>query len=69
MRGTCKGAVWSGEKDIRVMDVKLPECKDDGMIIKVNAASICGTDLHVFKSKPSVPTILGHEVCGTIVYT
>ncbi len=67
MRGTCKGAVWSGEKDIRVMDVKLPECKDDGMIIKVNAASICGTDLHVFKSKPSVPTILGHEVCGTIV--
>ena len=37
------------------------------MIIKVDAASICGTDLHVFRDKPSVPTILGHEVCGTIV--
>ena len=47
MQGTCKAAVWCGEKDIRVMDVKLPECKDDGMIIKVNATSICGTDLHV----------------------
>lgn len=67
MRGTCKAAVWCGEKDIRVMDVKLPECKDDGMIIKVNATSICGTDLHVYTHKPAIPTILGHEICGTIV--
>ncbi len=67
MNGTCKAAVWVGEEDIRVMDVQLPECRDDGMIIKVEAASICGTDLHVFHNKPSVPTILGHEVCGTIV--
>ena len=57
MRGTCKAAVWCGEKDIRVMDVKLPECKDDGMIIKVNATSICGTDLHVYTHKPAIPTI------------
>lgn len=67
MEGTCKAAVWTGKKEICVTDVKLPECKEDGMIIKVDAASICGTDLHVFRDKPSVPTILGHEVCGTIV--
>lgn len=67
MQGTCKAAVWCGERDIRVMDVRLPECGDDGLVIKVNAASICGTDLHVYTHQPKVPTILGHEICGTIV--
>lgn len=67
MGETCRAAVWVKANDIRVMDVKMPECGDDGMIIKVEAASVCGTDLHVYRNDPSVPTILGHEVCGTIV--
>lgn len=67
MSDTCKAAVWVGKNDIRVMDVKMPQCGDDAMIIKVNATSICGTDLHVYTHDPSCPTILGHEICGTIV--
>ncbi len=50
-----------------------PEIGDDEVLIKVAAASICGTDLHLYawdKSaqafNPELPIVLGHEVAGTI---
>ncbi len=64
---TCKAAVWSGRQKIDVRDVQLPKCLDDGLIIKLEAASICGTDLHLFRQEPPEPMILGHEMCGRIV--
>lgn len=67
MSNTCKAAVWVKKGQIEVMDIQKPICSDDGMIIKVEAASVCGTDLHLFQSDPQYPTILGHEVCGTVV--
>ena len=45
---TCKAAVLTKKHTIEVMDVQMPECGRDGMIIKLEAASICGTDLHLF---------------------
>lgn len=41
--------------------------------IKLEAASVCGTDLHIYKWDPwaasriKPPRIIGHEFCGTIV--
>ncbi|AIE86542.1 putative L-threonine 3-dehydrogenase [Fimbriimonas ginsengisoli Gsoil 348] len=41
--------------------------------IKLEAASVCGTDLHIYNwdawasSRIKPPTIIGHEFCGTIV--
>ena len=64
---TCKAAVLTKKHTIEVMDVQMPECGRDGMIIKLEAASICGTDLHLFEEDPAYPVILGHELCGRVV--
>lgn len=34
---------------------------------QLEAASICGTDLHLFEEDPAYPVILGHELCGRVV--
>jgi threonine dehydrogenase-like Zn-dependent dehydrogenase len=42
---------------------------DDDVIVRVDATTICGTDLHILKGDvPAVRTgrILGHEAVGTI---
>ena len=67
MSNTCKAAVLTHKQQIEVMDIQMPKCGDDGMIIKMEAACICGTDLHLFEEEPQYPTILGHELCGRIV--
>ncbi|MDD3877558.1 MAG: alcohol dehydrogenase catalytic domain-containing protein [Bacteroidales bacterium] len=62
------GAEW--------LDVNLPELKPDWVIVKVKAASICGTDVHIYKWDPwsdarigakNLPQTLGHEVAGEVV--
>lgn len=55
---TCKAAVLTKRHTIEVMDVQMPECGRDGMIIKLEAASICGTDLHLFEEDPAYPSFL-----------
>src|SRR3989442_10417495 len=44
--------------------------KDDDVLLKVNAASICGTDLHILSVPPGHPatpgSILGHEYVATV---
>ncbi|MCB9357972.1 MAG: alcohol dehydrogenase catalytic domain-containing protein [Calditrichaeota bacterium] len=45
------------------------------VIVKVKAAGICGTDVHIYAAKPSLmsrmgsrlPLTIGHEFCGEIV--
>lgn len=37
-------------------------------VLRVAAAGICGTDLHIFKNEYAVasPVVMGHEVCGIV---
>ena len=49
----------------------VPEIRtDDDVLLKVNAASICGTDIHILSVPPGHPatpgSILGHEYTATI---
>ena len=55
--------------DIQTVEVPKPEPGPDDILIKVEAAGICGTDRHLFKGEfPSTPnTILGHEFSGIVV--
>ncbi|MEM9584270.1 MAG: zinc-dependent alcohol dehydrogenase family protein [Pseudomonadota bacterium] len=55
--------------DIRTVDVPIPQPASGEILIKVEAAGICGTDRHLFKGEfPSVPgKILGHEFSGIVV--
>jgi L-iditol 2-dehydrogenase len=65
-----KAAVWYGGKDIRIEDLPTPKIKDDEVLVRVKAVSICGSDLHAYMgtSKRRIPPlVMGHEFSGEIV--
>lgn len=69
-----KAAIFEGEGILTVKDVPMPVIKrPDDVIIKVDAASICGSDIHGLATPPGQyvkPGIIyGHEFCGTVVAT
>jgi threonine 3-dehydrogenase len=61
------------EPGVEIVDVPEPMVRPGHVKIKLEAASVCGTDLHIYnwdawssgRIKP--PRIIGHEFCGTIV--
>jgi L-iditol 2-dehydrogenase len=64
-------AVITGlNSELEVRTVPIPELVPGAVLIKVDAATLCGTDAHRWqghrppKERPFVP---GHETCGTIV--
>ena len=58
---------------IEVIDVPEPAVRLGEVKIRVQAASVCGTDLHIYNWDPWAasrivpPRIIGHEFCGEIV--
>jgi Threonine dehydrogenase and related Zn-dependent dehydrogenases len=62
-----KAAVMHGAKDIRTETVPDPVCEPHGVIIKVKACGVCGSDLHIYKRDDQAGTIFGHEFSGDIV--
>ena len=74
-----KAIVKTGEnKGFSYMDVEKPQPKPNEVLFEVEAAAICGTDIHYyhwnqsardFASKFNVkfPFIVGHECSGTVV--
>lgn len=63
--------VYQGKGSIKVEDVPIPEINPNEILLKVRAASICGTDLKIksfghFKNPQDKKMILGHEVAGEI---
>jgi threonine 3-dehydrogenase len=54
-------------------EVPVPRPGDDEVLVRVEAASVCGTDLHIFHWDPwsahrvVPPLTLGHEFAGTVV--
>jgi threonine dehydrogenase-like Zn-dependent dehydrogenase len=68
-----KALCWHGHGDVRVDTAPDPELKGPGdVIIKVTAAGICGSDLHLLDGyMPTMESgdILGHETMGIVVET
>ncbi|MFJ4474147.1 zinc-dependent alcohol dehydrogenase family protein [Streptomyces xanthochromogenes] len=68
-----KALVFQGPGQTSWQDVPDPGIKDAGdAIVRVDAVTICGTDLHIVKGDvPEVEPgrILGHEAVGTVVET
>jgi threonine 3-dehydrogenase len=58
--------IWMGE-------VPVPEIEPDEVLIKIQRASICGTDMHIYKwddwakATVPVPMVTGHEYGGEVV--
>ena len=47
----------------------LPDLPDDGALLRVEVAGICGTDVKMYAKPPFPdPVIMGHENVGTIAF-
>lgn len=72
MEGTMLAGVFERRGSFVLKEVPIPQIQQpDEVILKVEAVSICGTDVHITADPPGYiatdGTILGHEICGTIV--
>ncbi len=67
--GMAKVAVLTAPKTIEIQEVRIPEPGDDEILVKVEGAGICGTDVHEWKGDPfgMCPVILGHEGTGEVI--
>lgn len=63
-------AMLVGPKQFEVKEIPIPELTDDDILVKVEGAGICGTDVHEWRMDPFglIPVVLGHEGTGEIVY-
>lgn len=54
--------------ELELVEIPIPAVPDNHVLVKVAAAGICGTDVHIMRGEyPSSPPVtLGHEVAGRI---
>lgn len=69
---TCKAAVlFEYGTPLQICEVNVPEVGEGGILVKVEIAGICGTDIHMQEGtlgiKSPLPYIMGHEAIGRIV--
>jgi threonine dehydrogenase-like Zn-dependent dehydrogenase len=58
------------EGDLEIWRVPIPELQPGAALIRVDAATLCGTDAHRWQGHIPAnddPFVPGHETCGTIV--
>jgi L-iditol 2-dehydrogenase len=64
-----KALYLTGKKQVEVRDIPVPECPDDGLLIKIDSVGLCGSDVRTYSvgsAKINYPVILGHENAGTV---
>ena len=64
-----KASVYEGIEKFVVRDVEVPECMEDGILIKVEACGICGSDIRNYHSGLRggiTKQIMGHEIAGSV---
>lgn len=67
-----KAAMLYGVKDLRVEDVDVPDVGTGEVLVKIKAATTCGTDVKIYQRGYvekiiKLPTIFGHEWAGEVV--
>lgn len=72
MKATMKAVVVKAPTDFAVTDVPVPACPEEGLLLKVNACGLCGSDLRTLRHghrRVTLPWIIGHEISGEVVQT
>jgi L-iditol 2-dehydrogenase len=67
-----KAAMLYGVRNLRIENVPIPQLDKGEVLVRVRAATTCGTDLKIFQRGYvshviKLPTIFGHEWAGEIV--
>ena len=60
-----KACVMKDVKTFEVRDIPLPTLKDDEILLKVNACSICGSDPTMSQNPAYIGRVFGHEVLAS----
>ena len=60
------------EPGIEIRDIDIPKISESEILVKIHAASLCGSDIHAYEWTAGyefmpMPMILGHEFAGEIV--
>src|SRR6266478_3289757 len=71
LRDAMRAQVFHGPGDLRFEDVPWPTPGPGEIVVKIEAALTCGTDVKVLRRGhpvmiPHVPTVFGHEFAGTV---
>jgi len=64
-------AVLYQPNDMRIERAAMPRLQPGDVLLRVDAALLCGTDVRIFEGRKqknvTFPTVLGHEFAGTVV--
>ncbi|KAJ5084741.1 Polyketide synthase enoylreductase [Penicillium alfredii] len=65
---TMRALQYSKPKEYGLVEVPVPELRDEDILIKVKACGVCGTDLHIHDGEfiAKFPLIPGHETVGVV---
>jgi L-iditol 2-dehydrogenase len=66
-----RAQVFHGPGDLRFEEMPVPEPEAGGLVVRVEAALTCGTDVKTLRRGhpvmiPHVPTVFGHELAGVV---
>ena len=64
-----KALFYTGKLSMEMRDAPEPVATAGLSLVKIEAAGICGSDMHAYKGhdeRRPAPLILGHEACGTL---
>ena len=70
------GVVYLGQNKVEIQSIDFPKMQNPagkkighGVILKVVATNICGSDQHMVRGRTTAPTgmVLGHEITGEII--
>ncbi len=70
MPETMQALLYTPLFELEVRAVPAPQPESDEVLVRVEAAGICGSDLHGVASRSprrAPPLIMGHELCGVVV--
>ncbi len=68
-----KAAILTAPNEISLDEVMTPTPNQGDILIRVRAATICGTDIRIYRGRKTAgvryPSVLGHEFAGEVIET
>lgn len=65
-----RAAMLEAPRHMAIREVPDPVPESGGVVLKVRACAICGTDVRIYNhghKRITLPAIIGHEIAGTVV--